>query len=91
MLGGYFMSQNTTVVVQSTKSVGVSLILTFLFGSLGMLYSTVIGAIIMIVIELIIGVLTFGLGLIFTHAICMVWGAIAANQYNKKLLHLAKQ
>jgi ABC-type branched-subunit amino acid transport system permease subunit len=86
------MSQNTTVVVtQSTKSVGISLILTFLFGGLGMFYSTIIGAIIMIVIELIVGILTFGFGLIFTHAIAMIWGAIATNQYNKKLLHQAKQ
>ena len=75
-----------TVVTVSTKNVGVSLILTFLFGSLGMFYSTIIGAIIMLVIEAIVGFLTVGFGLLVTHPICMIWGAVAANRYNKKLL-----
>jgi hypothetical protein len=74
------------VVARSTKSVGISLILTFLFGSLGMFYSTIIGAIIMLIIEGVVGLLTLGFGLLFTHPICMIWGAIAAHRYNKKLL-----
>lgn len=75
-----------TVVTVSTKNVGVSLILTFLFGSLGMFYSTIIGAIIMLVIEGIVGFATLGFGLLVTHPICMIWGALAAKSYNKKLL-----
>lgn len=80
----------TRIVVSSTKNVGVSLILTFLFGSLGMFYSTIIGAIIMIILECIIGVFTLGFGLIITHPICMIWGAVAAHNYNKRLLAQAK-
>lgn len=75
-----------TLVLMPTKSVGVSLILTFLFGSLGMFYSTIAGAIIMIIAELIIGFFTLGIGLLITHPICMIWGAIAAHRYNQKLL-----
>ena len=75
-----------TVVTIPTKNVGLSLILTFLFGSLGMLYSTIIGAIIMLIIEAIVGFVTIGFGLLITHPICMIWGAIAVNSYNKKLL-----
>lgn len=79
-------STRETVVIMPTKSVGISLILTFLFGSIGMFYSTIIGAIIMLIAELIIGFATFGLGLLITHPICMIWGAVAAHRYNQKLL-----
>ena len=75
-----------TVVAISTKSTGISLLLTFLFGSVGMLYSTITGAIIMMVVELVVGFMTFGIGLIFTHLICMVWGVMAVKSYNNKLL-----
>ncbi|MBO1580351.1 MULTISPECIES: hypothetical protein [Bacillus] len=79
-------TQKQHIVVTPTKSIGVSLVLTFLFGSFGMLYSTIIGAIIMIIIELIVGIVTFGIGLFVTHIICMVWGALAAHNYNQRLL-----
>ncbi len=35
------------VVVQSQKSVGISIMLTFLFGSFGLFYSTITGGLIM--------------------------------------------
>jgi hypothetical protein len=51
-----------------------------------MFYSTIAGAIIMIIVEGIVGFLTLGFGLLITHPICMIWGAIAAKNYNTKLL-----
>ena len=74
------------IVVTSTKSVGIAIILTVLFGSLGMFYSTVWGAIIMTVISIVVGVLTVGIGLLVTWPISVIWGAVAASSYNKKLL-----
>lgn len=68
------------------KSVGVSLVLTFFFGSFGLLYSSIVAGIIMFFVEVIVAIFTFGFGLILTHPICMVWGAIATNAYNKKML-----
>lgn len=76
-----------TVVTVSPKSVGISLLLTFLFGSVGMFYSTVLGAIIMLIVEVVVGTLTLGLGLIVTHPICMIWAALAAKSYNDKLMN----
>lgn len=73
------------IIVTSTKSVGISLILTFLFGSLGMLYSTIWGAIIMTIVSIIVGTITLGMGLFLVWPICMIWGAMAAASYNKKL------
>jgi len=66
------------------KSVGVALLLTFFFGGLGMLYSTVIGGIVMLFVEILIMTLTLGLGVIITRPICMIWAAMAANSANRR-------
>lgn len=75
-----------TIITVPVKSIGVSLLLTFFFGPLGMLYSTIWGGIIMIVISFFVGLISLGFGLVLTWPICMIWGAVAANSYNKKLL-----
>ncbi|BBB90073.1 MAG TPA: hypothetical protein PKA28_07090 [Methylomusa anaerophila] len=75
-----------TIVALSPKNMGLSLMLTFLFGSIGMFYSTVMGAIIMLVVEVVVGIVTFGFGLLVTHPVCMIWGALAVKSYNNKLL-----
>jgi hypothetical protein len=72
------------IVVSAPKSVGIAIILTVLFGPLGMFYSTIIGAIIMMIISLIMALVTAGLGLIFTWPVCIIWGALAAKAHNKK-------
>lgn len=74
------------VVLSASKSVGISILLTVLFGPLGMLYSTTSGALIMGVASVVLGVITFGLALFLTWPISIVWGAIATNSYNKRLL-----
>ncbi|MEM0913975.1 MAG: hypothetical protein AAGK09_05125 [Planctomycetota bacterium] len=79
------MSEQTTVVV-SNKNVGVAVILTFLLGPLGMLYSTILGAIVMFVVSLVVGILTLGIGLFVTQPICILWAALAAAAYNKKIV-----
>lgn len=80
--------QTTNVVVaKSTKNVGVAIGLSLFFGPLGMLYSTIWGAIIMAIISIVVGILTFGIGLIVTIPIGVIWAAIAANLYNKRLLN----
>ena len=83
--------QPETVVVTPTKSMGISIILTILFGPLGMLYSTIWGGVIMFVISAIVGFLTVGLGLIITWPICVIWAAVATSSYNKKLLEGKRQ
>lgn len=83
--------QPQRVVTTSTKSMGVAIILTVLFGPLGMLYSTILGGIIMCVISLIVGVVTLGFGLLLTWPICIIWAAVATSSFNKKLLQGQKQ
>ena len=79
------------VIVTSTKSVAISLILTFLFGPLGMLYSTISGAIIMIILSIVVAIFTVGIGLAITWPISMIWGALAVSSANNKLIAKAVQ
>ena len=80
------MSQTSTTAVTSpkSKSVGVAILLTFFFGPIGMLYSTVIGAWVMLVVSVIVGVHTFGVGLLYTLPVCIIWGAVSASSANKE-------
>ena len=65
------------------KSVLLSLVLTFFFGPFGMLYSTVSGAIIMLVLYIALGIPTFGWAIAGLHPIAMIWGAWAAHNANQ--------
>lgn len=78
--------QKVVVVQTAGKSMAVAIILAILFGPLGMLYSTVMGGVIMIVISLLAGIFTLGFGLFITWPICVIWSAVATNSHNKKVL-----
>jgi len=80
------MNEGKPTVVVSTKSPGIAILLTILFGPIGMFYSTIGGAIVMLLVSLVVGVLTLGFGLLITWPICILWAALAASSYNKKVL-----
>jgi hypothetical protein len=73
------------VIIRTQKSVGAALALTFFFGPLGMLYSTISGGIIMLIISGIVALFTLGFGLLIVWPICIVWAVVAANNHNKKM------
>ncbi len=64
------------------KSVVLSLVLTFFLGPIGMLYSTVTGAVVMLVLYVGLGIVTFGWALAVLHPMAMIWGAVAADRAN---------
>ena len=76
---------NNMVKPAGSKSVWVSLIFTFFFGFLGLFYSTVAGAIVMLILYLTVGLFTGGIGLLILHPITMIWGAVAVSNHNQKL------
>ena len=78
------------IVVASTKSMGLAIVLALLFGPLGLLYSSVLAAIVMFVVSIPVAIFTAGLGLLLTQPICAVWAAVAANAHNKKLLGVSQ-
>lgn len=47
-----------------------------------MLYSTVVGAIVMLVLYIALGIPTLGWALAVLHPIAMIWGALAASRSN---------
>lgn len=72
-------SQSQTMMIGTrNKSVLVAFLLTLFFGPLGMFYSTVGGAMVMLILSLLLGVVTFGLSIAITWPICIIWGMAAA-------------
>ncbi len=70
------------VVVVNQKNMMLGLILTFVFGGLGMLYATIVGGIVMIILSSIIGLVTGGLGLVVLWPIQMIWTYLAIKNHN---------
>ena len=66
------------VYVRERKSVLLALLLTFVFGPLGMLYSTVVGGLVMLVVTPVVAFFTLGLGLLLTWPLQMIWAGVAA-------------
>jgi hypothetical protein len=84
------------VVVTSTKSVGIAILLTLIFGSIGMFYSTVKGAIIMTLLTIVLAVVFIASNpaMLIAHfpvmwLISIIWGAMAVKSYNKEILAAA--
>jgi hypothetical protein len=76
-------SQQTVILMTKQKSVGLAFLLSFLFGPLGLLYASVSGGIIMMILGVIIGIFTLGIGLIFVWIASIIWAVVAANNANK--------
>jgi hypothetical protein len=81
-----FHHQQTFVVVGKQKSVGTAFLLAFLFGPIGLLYSSIIGGIVMFILSIIVGIITLGLGLFFVWFGCIIWAVIAANYTNQNAM-----
>jgi hypothetical protein len=68
---------------QGPKSAVLAFVLTFFFGPFGMLYSTVAGGLVMLLVDIILVPLTFGLILPILWPIQLVWAVVAANNANR--------
>jgi hypothetical protein len=73
------------VIMAAPKSMGIAIILSALFGPLGMLYATVPGGLIMMVICFVVGLFTLGLGALLLWPVCIAWTAVAVSSHNKRL------
>ena len=87
------MDRNSVALVIQAKSVAVAIILTLMFGGLGVFYVSILGGIIMSIITAIawfITLVTFGFaGIILiplVHGIALIWGIVGVNRHNKKLV-----
>ena len=73
------------VMVAPPKSVAVAILLAILFGPLGMLYATVAGGLVMMIVSLLVGIATLGAGWIVTWPVCVIWAALSAGAYNDRI------
>lgn len=74
------------------KSVGAALLLTFLFGPLGLFYASVVGGLVMLVVTFFLALVTLGLGLPIAWCGCMIWGAVSASgKHSRHQLWLVQQ
>ena len=89
------MNSETAVALAKTKSVALGIVLTIIFGGLGVFYATIVGGIVMTLLEIIavvITVITLGFGVIIlipVHIIALIWTIVAINNHNKKLYQAA--
>jgi hypothetical protein len=72
------------VVMMKQKSMFLALLLAFFFGPLGMLYSTITGAIVMFLVNLILIIPTAGLITFLTWPLGLVWAGVAVSSYNNR-------
>ena len=68
-----------TVIRESGKSPLVAFLLAFFFGPLGMLYSTVPGAVVLALVDIVLFIPTIGFIFVLTGPIGCVWAAMAAS------------
>lgn len=78
-----YVAQSAAGGAQAPKSAALAFVLTFIFGPFGMFYSTVVGGAVMLVLDLILVPLTFGLILPILWPIQLVWAVVAANNANR--------
>lgn len=81
------MTQQTsrTVIVAQKKGMGVALILSILFGPLGLLYASVLGGILLMILAVVGGFFTLGVGAIVAWVLSPIWAIFAVLGHNRKV------
>ena len=78
--------QNQTVImINKQKSVGLAFIFALFFGPLGLLYASITGGIIMFLINLVLLFILPVIGLVISWIICIIWAVIAAQNTNQSV------
>ena len=81
--------RQTVTVVAEQKNAALAFLLALFFGPLGLLYATVNGGLVMLVINVLFFFPTAGLIILLTRPIEAVWAVMAVNESNRKTLELA--
>ena len=82
-------SVTTLAAPPRSKSLLLSALLTFFLGPLGMIYTTIVGFLVMSVATTVVGILTLGHGLAVMWPLCMIWGVWAGHRFNERQRLLA--
>jgi hypothetical protein len=74
------------VAVAPPKSLAAALLLTFFFGPLGLFYASVTGGVVMLLVTIVAAAFTFGVSVLVTWPICMIWAAIGTSNHNNRMV-----
>lgn len=77
-------TQATIIHIQDGKSPLVAGLLTFFFGPIGLLYTSPIAALVLIVLSIILLPLTIGLAALIIWPTAIVWGVVSALRSQSK-------
>lgn len=80
------LAPTQVVLVQTQKSPALAAVLGFFFGPLGLLYVGLVPALVMLGVNVLVGLVTFGVGLCLTWPLCAMVGWSRASRYNRQLL-----
>jgi hypothetical protein len=89
---GSIMDAKAARILTQSKSVGLAVVLTIIFGGFGLLYASIGGGILMLILEIlawVVTILTLGLGaplLIILHIVSLIWAIVSTNSHNKRLI-----
>ena len=82
--GGACRPRGHRPLTSPRKSLLLSFVLTFFFGPLGMVYSTIGGALVMGVLVLLVALTTAGAGTGALWPVCIAWGMWSAHRRNER-------
>ena len=78
------------MVFAQSKSVGLGVVLTLVFGGFGVFYASILGGIVMALAELVALALCLvfvgALMLPVVHAVSLIWTIVAINAHNRRVL-----
>jgi len=78
-------SASSALYQSQKKSVFIAIVLAFFFPVLGMLYSTVLGAIVMFLLTSVLGIVTGGFALLILLPLSWLWAGLAVRRRNLML------
>jgi hypothetical protein len=89
------MNTQAAIILTKTKNMALAVILTILFGGLGLFYASIVGGIVMTVLEIIIviaGFVTVGIAWLLIpllHIINLIWAIVAVKKHNARIIAAA--
>jgi hypothetical protein len=78
------MSEQKISITVPSKSLPLAIVLTLIFGPLGLFYVTIPGAIIMLFVTFAFGIVFLGSGFLYSWPLCMIWAYLAVDSHNSR-------
>ena len=78
------MSEQQVLIARPQKSQVTGTVLTLMFGPLGLLYASPVGSLVLIIVGVVLGFLTFGVGALLVWPVAILWSILAISMSNSQ-------